>query len=115
MLAVVPSNYTRCGQWRGLLTQTASVYPKTLRNESKKFRQQQCARATALHTSFEATPAAHLQSAIPLCLLHVPTPAARLQSSGCPYLEVERVYLTHLEGYRNVYLTYLEGCRTCIS
>jgi len=27
------------------------------------------------------TPAAHLQSAIPLCLLHVPTPAAGLRSS----------------------------------
>src|SRR5213078_3812221 len=32
------------------------------------------------------TPASHLQNSIPLRVLHVPSPAACLQSSGNPYL-----------------------------
>jgi len=105
-----------------------------LRNESEKFQQQQYARApelrtsasstslhaqhasraSELHTSMRptrpyarstptahlqssmplcvlhvstSTPASHLRNSIPLCVLHVPTPAARLHRiSGSPYL-----------------------------
>src|SRR5947207_14205810 len=46
----------------------------------------QSSRVPYLDTSSIYTPAAHLRTSMPLCLLYVLTPAARVQSSRSPYL-----------------------------